>query len=91
MARVQLVLPDEDRSQYIHQARKEGLTLSAWLRAAAAERLQRKSRVQTFESIADLEAFFTECDKRESGGIEPDWEQHVFVIDEARKRGSAGS
>ncbi len=91
MARVQLVLPDEDRSQYIHQAKKEGLTLSAWLRAAAAERLERKSRVQPFESVADLQAFFTECDKRECGGIEPDWEQHISVIDEARKRGSAGS
>lgn len=91
MARVQLVLRDEDRSQYIHQAKKEGMTLSAWLRAAAAERLERKSRVQPFESVADLKAFFTECDKRESAGIEPDWEQHVSVINEVRKRGAAGS
>ena len=44
MARVQLIIRDEDKRRYIHQARKEGLTLSAWLRAAADERIERKSR-----------------------------------------------
>ena len=91
MARVQLVLRDEDRSRYIHQTNKEGLTLSAWLRAAAEERLERNSRVQPFESVTDLKAFFTECDKRDSGGIEPDWEQHISAINEVRKRGAVGS
>ena len=91
MARVQLIIPDEKRSRYIHQARKEGLTLSAWLRAAADERLERKSRVQPFESVADLEAFFTECDKLDSRGTEPDWEQHLSVINEARNRGTTST
>lgn len=91
MARVQLELRDEEHSQYMRQANKEGLTLGAWLRAAAAERLERRSRGQPFESVADLKAFFAECDKRESGGIEPDWEQHASVIDEVRKRGVADS
>ena len=35
MARVQLIIPDEDRDRFVRQARGEGLTLSAWLRAAA--------------------------------------------------------
>ena len=35
MARVQLIIPDEDRDRFIRQARREGLTFSAWLRAAA--------------------------------------------------------
>ena len=91
MVRVQLVLRDEEHSHYVYQANKEGLTLGAWLRAAAVERLERKSRIQPFESVADLIAFFTECDKRESGGVEPDWEQHVSVLDEVRKRGVADS
>ena len=40
MARVQLVIPDEDRDRFVHQARREGMTLSAWLRTAARERLK---------------------------------------------------
>lgn len=31
MARVQLVIPDEDRDRFVNQARKEALTFSAWL------------------------------------------------------------
>ena len=87
MARVQLIIRDEDRSRYIHQARKEGLTLSAWLRAAADERLERNSRTAPFESIADIKKFFAKCDKLDSGGTEPDWDQHLLVINETRKRG----
>ena len=87
MARVQLIIPDEEKGQYIHQARKEGLTLSAWLRVAAKERLERNTRNDPFESIAEIKQFFAKCDKLESGGTEPDWEQHLFVIDETRKRG----
>ena len=39
MARVQLVMTDEDRERFVEQARREGMSLSAWLRAAARERL----------------------------------------------------
>ena len=87
MARVQLIIRDEDKRRYIHQARKEGLTLSAWLRAAADERIERKSRTEPFESIADLKEFLCKCDKLEPDGIEPDWEQHLFVIQDARYNG----
>ena len=91
MARVQLIIRDEDKSRYIHQARKEGLTLSAWLRAAADERLERNSCIDPFESIADMKEFFYKCDKLESDGIEPDWEQHLFVIQDARNKGMTNS
>ena len=33
MARVQLVMPDADRDRFVDQARREGMSLSAWLRA----------------------------------------------------------
>ncbi len=39
MARVQLIIPDVDPDRFVHQARKEGMTFSAWLRAAACARL----------------------------------------------------
>ena len=85
MARVQLMIPDEDLSLFVKQAHKEGMTLSAWLRAAARERHERQSQVQPFEPIADLEAFFAECDKLEPTETEPDWEQHLAVINEAHR------
>ncbi len=91
MARVQLIIGEEERSRYIHQARKEGLTLSAWLRAAADERLKRYSLYQLFESAEDFEKFFNECDELETKGPEPDWEQHRSVMDEVRKRSTTST
>lgn len=91
MARVQLVLSDEDRTRFVYQAHQEGMSLSAWLRAAARERLERQSQVQPFESVADLEAFFVECDRLQPDGTEPDWEQHLAVINDARKRGATST
>ena len=88
MARVQLVIPDEDRDRFSHQARSEGLTLSAWLRAAARERLEARQRVVPFESPAELERFFRTCDTLEGPGTEPDWHEHLAVINESRRRGT---
>lgn len=91
MARVQLVIPDEDRDRYVHQARREGMTLSAWIRAAAQQRLRQQQRVRPFEGTADLEEFFRECDGLDGPAEEPDWEEHVAVINESRLRGLAGT
>ena len=87
MARVQLVIPDEDRDRFAHQAQREGLSLSACLRAAARERLQRRQRSRPFRSPADLEAFFRECDGLDGPQTEPDWGEHLAAIDESRRRG----
>ena len=54
MARVQLVMPDADRDRFVHQARREGMSLSAWLRAAACERLETRQSVKLFESPEDV-------------------------------------
>ena len=43
MARVQLVMPDDDRERFVDQARREGMSLSAWLRAAARSVSKRAS------------------------------------------------
>lgn len=87
MARVQLVIPDEDRDRFVHQAQTEGMTLSAWLRSAARQRLKEQQRLHAFRSHEDLEGFFRACDALEGPGREPDWEQHRAVIDESRQRG----
>ena len=89
MARVQLVIPDEDRDRFLHQARSEGMTLSAWLRTAARERLAQQQRSEPFESPADLEGFFRTCDALEGPATEPEWNEHRAVIDESRGRGAS--
>ena len=89
MARVQLVMPDEDRDRFVHQARSEGMTLSAWLRTAAHQRLEEGQRSHPFESPEDLEGFFRACDALEGPGREPDWDQHLAVIEESRGRGAS--
>lgn len=87
MARVQLIIPDEDRDRFVHQARKEGMTFSAWLRAAARERLDAQERARRFESPDDLRRFFEECDSRRGPGVEPDWEDQKRAIEESRLQG----
>ena len=87
MARVQLVIPDEDKERFVRQARREGLTFSAWLRAAARDRLQARQRTERFKSSEDLWDFFRQCDARRGPGVEPDWEEHKRVIEESRLHG----
>ncbi len=88
MARVQLMLPDDDQARFAHQARRECMSLNAWLRAAARERYERQSQPGRFESEADLDAFLNafcaRCATLGGPDIEPDWEQHRVVIDRGR-------
>ena len=58
MARVQLIIPDEDRDRFVYQARREGLTLSAWLMAAARERLEDRATLRTFRVTRGLGRVF---------------------------------
>ena len=89
MARVQLVIPDDDRERFVDQARREGMSLSAWLRAAARERLEARQCVKLFESPQDVEEFFRSCATLEGPETEPDWDEHLRVMSESRGRGVA--
>ena len=37
--------------------------------------------------VEDIEAFFRQCDALEGSETEPDWDEHLAVIDESRRRG----
>jgi len=94
VARVQLVIPDQDRDRFVQQARSEGMTFSAWLRAAAHARLQerrRSRRSKGFETPEQWEEFFKKCDSLPGPETEPDWEDHLRVINESRLSGSTGT
>ena len=89
MARVQLVMPDDDRERFVEQARREGMSLSAWLRAAARERLEKRRSVKQFESPEDVMEFFRSCAALDGPETEPDWEEHLRVMNQSRASGSA--
>ncbi|MYC48342.1 MAG: hypothetical protein F4X45_08460 [Chloroflexi bacterium] len=80
MARIQLVLPDADKDQFVKQARSEGMSLSQWLRTAAHERLERTHGSDSW-SLRELESFFQECDELDGPENEPDWGGHLRALD----------
>lgn len=88
---MQILIPDEDRDRLVHQARKEGMSFSAWLRAAAHQRLAAQQRSRPFESAEDIEAFFRQCDALEGPETEPDWDEHLAVIAGSRKQGASAT
>ncbi len=64
MARVQLIIPDDDWSRFVHQARMEGMTFSAWLREAAREKLEDRQKGKRFDTSKKVQEFFQACDSR---------------------------
>jgi hypothetical protein len=83
--RVQVVMDEIEREAFRRAALREGLSLSDWLRRAARDRLA-AAAPPTLSSTEDLRAFFAEIDARESGR-EPDWREHLEVIQESRASG----
>ncbi|MCY4501807.1 MAG: hypothetical protein OXE57_09635 [Alphaproteobacteria bacterium] len=91
MARVQLLIPDDERERFADQARREGMTFSAWLRAAARARLEDSRRSRRFASQDEVEAFFRACDSGDGPETEPDWDEHLDVIAASRAGGESGT
>ena len=86
--RVQVILDEEERERYRRLAEREGLSLSAWFREAARERMRASETAREIRSVEDLRQFFEDCDTRERGR-EPEWEEHLEVIEESVRRGSS--
>lgn len=86
--RVQVILDESERERFRREAQREGLSLSAWMRRAAQERLAAGASSRLLRNVDDLDAFFDECDAREQGR-EPDWDQHRKVIERSRGSGAA--
>ena len=89
MARIQVIIPDDERERFADQARREGLTFSAWLRAAARARLEQGRQNRRFASPEDVQSFFRMCDSAEGPDTEPDWHEHLKTI--AASKASGGS
>ena len=87
MTNVQTEISDTDRERFVRQARREGMTLSGWLYAAACERLENRHQAKPFASVADVMAFFRACDDLDGPEEEPDWSERLRVIEATRRAG----
>lgn len=81
------MVPDVDHARFVRQAKREGMSLSAWLRSAAQDRLERAAASARIRTPEDLAAFFARCDALEGPAVEPDWEEHLAVMEQSRRRG----
>ena len=86
--RVQVLLDETEREAFRTMARREGLSLSAWLRKAAKEKLLEKEQQRVIYDKKSLKRFFKNCDAL-AQGVEPDWEDHLKVINRSRASGQA--
>ncbi len=90
MTQVQIEIPDSDRERFVRQARREGMTLSAWLHAAGRARLENSQRTRPFATMKDAMEFFRACDDLDGPEVEPDWSEHLRVINASRANNVAG-
>ena len=51
----------------------------------------RRQRAEPFESTEHLQEFFQACDALAGPEAEPEWEEHLSVIDETRRLSAATS
>ena len=84
-----MILGDEEREIFRRRATAEGVSLSAWLREAGRRRLAEEAP-SSLDSVDELRRFFAALPDTE-GGREPDWEQHLAVIQASRSEGSGAS
>jgi hypothetical protein len=87
MERIQVLLDSEERDLFRRLARQQGLSLSGWLREAALTRAAEEQRVTPLSTIEELRKFWAASDARQAGR-EPDWEEHLAVLDASRRDGA---
>ncbi|MDE2803393.1 MAG: hypothetical protein OXK21_10990 [Chloroflexota bacterium] len=80
-------MPETDRAEFLAQARREGMSFSAWIRAAARQRLDENRKTLAYPTEEELERFFAECAASSGPGPELDWEEYKRIINEEPLRG----
>ena len=106
MARVNISLSDEDRERFREQAKREGMTLSAWLRTAAKKRAaengaqagsmpsaERQPGAKRRHTDEDREAFFRRVDALHGPDPKPSptWEDINRIVDEGMRERRSGA
>ncbi|MDE2969330.1 MAG: hypothetical protein OXT51_04420 [Chloroflexota bacterium] len=100
MVRVNISLSDEDRDRFREQAKREGMSLSAWLHAAAKERLGGngvgvgpRRGIKRVHTAKDREAFFRKIDALHGPDPKPSptWEEINRIVDEGMRERHSGA
>jgi predicted DNA-binding protein len=87
--RVQVLLDQAEKLRLERGAKHLGRSLSAFMREAALHRLAELESKKSF-SKPELKEFFKQCNKLESGR-EPDWHEHLQVINASIRQGGSGT
>jgi hypothetical protein len=85
--RVQVILDEQEVTQFKSQAMKESKSLSAWLRDAGKKMIEINQQQQRLTDPDALKRFFRNCNERENG-VEPDWEDHKRLILDSFRAGN---
>lgn len=88
--RIQVILRPEEKARLQRQAEREGVSLSAWMRQVALDRLAAATVEDRFSKAPQLREFFDRCRAREQG-TEPDWEIQRAVIENSKRAGTSGT
>lgn len=87
-SRVQVILSEAEREAFRRQAAAKKMSLSTWLREAGRKQLAAE-QAGPLRTVAELREFFGSLN--EEPGTEPDWDEHLQVIAESRRRGASSS
>lgn len=79
--RIQVILDEAEALQFKTQARKEGKSVSSWLREAGKKVLELNNEERKLKDPASLKAFFHKINNKKEG-TEPDWEEHKKLLSE---------
>lgn len=85
MSRVQVILSEEEREAFRRRAEARGTSLSAWLRDAGRQQLERE-RGALLADAATVRQFFATLPE-EPLEREPDWDQHRSALADSRVAG----
>ena len=90
MATIQIDIPEEDRERFAKQAEREGKTLEAWLISVAREQISepnRSKRTRAFTSRDEIREYLRAHSNLDKLEREPDWEEHLRIIDLSKRQG----
>lgn len=77
-----------EREAFRRQAAAKKMSLSNWLREAGLKQLEAEQD-RPIRTVTDLREFFASLPQEH--GVEPDWDEHLDVVAEARRRGTSPS
>jgi len=79
--RIQVILDEEEALQFKNQARKEGKSVSSWLREAGKKVIELNHSKRKLKDPPSLKTFFKKINNKKDG-TEPDWEEHKKLLSE---------